>query len=269
VNAWTRATAFRWLDEGRPAIVVVVLEARGSTPRNAGTRMLVSASEAVGSIGGGHLEQRAIVEARALLQSGSAGRSIHYALGPSLGQCCGGSLSLGFTRLDTQALSAWPEPRPLFHLQMYGAGPVGRAIARLLATIDCRVDWIDQREDRFPHALVEGAFWPSHINTISIDDLGGEVRNAPPEAYYLVLTHHRELDLAITEAILRRGDFGFVGLLGSQAKRHDFVRCFEERGVPAERIARLTCPIGLSGIGGKEPELVAMTVVAQLLSDEE
>ena len=108
MNAFTRATAFQWLDERRPAIVVAVLESRGSVPRNAGTRMLVSASDAAGTLGGGHLELKAIDEARALLQSGGPDRSIHYALGPSLGQCCGGTLTLGFTRLDEHALAAWP-----------------------------------------------------------------------------------------------------------------------------------------------------------------
>lgn len=269
MNALTRATAFQWLDEGRPAIVVVVLESRGSVPRSAGTRMIVSAGDAVGTIGGGHLELKAIAEARALLQTGGAGRSVHFALGPSLGQCCGGALTLGFTRLDAQALAAWPEPPPLFHLQLYGAGHVGQAIARLLATLDCRVDWIDEREEMFPHALFPGAGWPHHIRTISVDDVDGEVRNAPPEAYYLVLTHNHDLDLRITEAILRRGDFGFLGLIGSKTKKQRFVHRFEEHGIPGERIARLTCPIGLPGIGGKEPELIALGVVAQLLSDDD
>lgn len=269
MNAHTRATAFRWLDEGRPAIVVVVLEARGSAPRDAGTRMLVSAADVAGTLGGGPFEQRAIVEARALLQSGSPGRSVSYALTPAIGQCCGGMVTLGFTRLDRRALAAWPEPKPLFHLQMYGADAVGRSIARLLTTIDCRVDWIDAREDCFPFHLFEGAYWPNHIRSIAVDALDAEVRNAPPEAYYLVLTHQHELDARITEAILRRGDFGFLGVLGSRAKRERFVQRFEQRGVPAERIARMTCPIGLGGIGGKEPELIAMAVVAQLLADDD
>ena len=269
MNAWTRATAFQWLDEGRPAIVVVVLGSHGSVPRNSGTRMLVSASETTGTLGGGPIEAKAVIEARALLQSGSAGRSIHYTLGPAIGMCCGGTMTLGFTRLDTQALAAWPEPRPLFHLQLYGAGPIGRAVARLLSTIDCRVDWIDEQEAMFPNALFDGAFWPGHMHTIAIEPLEDEVRNAPPEAYYLVLTQRHELDLKITEAILRRGDFGFVGLMGSRSKREQCVHRFEEHGVPGERIARLTCPIGLPGIRGKEPELMALSILAQLLHDDD
>ena len=89
--------------------------------------------------------------------------------------------------------------------------------------------------------------------------------DAPPDAFYLVLTHSHDLDLRITEAILRRGDFAYLGLIGSQTKRARFVHRFEERGIAAATLARLTCPIGLPGIVGKEPEVIAVAVVAQLL----
>ena len=91
------------------------------------------------------------------------------------------------------------------------------------------------------------------------------MRQAPAGAFYHVLTHDHDLDLRITEAILRRGDFGFLGLIGSKTKRQRFVHRFEQRGLAPELIARMTCPIGAAGIGGKEPELLAVAVVAQLL----
>jgi xanthine dehydrogenase accessory factor len=81
-----------------------------------------------------------------------------------------------------------------------------------------------------------------------------------------VLTHQHDLDLRITESILRRGDFAFLGLIGSKTKRQRFVHRFEQRGVAPEAIARMTCPIGLPGIEGKEPEVIAAGVVAQLLA---
>ena len=265
MDAYTRSVAQHWLDEERPAEVVVVIEAHGSVPRGIGTRMVVSATEAVGTIGGGNLEHKAIIEASALLQSGSGARSVEYALGPSLGQCCGGTVTLGFTRLDERALAAWPEPEPLFHLQMYGAGHVGQAIARLLMTINCRVDWIDEREEQFPNALFEGAHWPAHIRTLCVDAVEDEVRHGSVNGCYLVLTHNHDLDLRITEAILQRGDFAYLGLIGSKTKRARFIRRFEDRGIPRERIARMTCPIGVAGISGKEPEMIAIATVAQLL----
>jgi xanthine dehydrogenase accessory factor len=269
MNAHTRATAFRWFEEGRPAMVVVVLETLGSVPRTSGARMVVSAGEAAGTIGGGQLDQRAIFEARALLQSGGAGRSIRYKLDASMRHGCGGALTVGIMRLDATALTRWPEPPPLFRLQLYGTGPVAICVARLLSTIDCRVDWVDEHEECFPHSLFEGARWPNHINTVAIDDLAGEVRNATPDAYYVVATHDDALDLAVCEAVLRRGDFGYLGVLASRAKHEALVHHFEEHHIPGERIARMTCPIGLPGIHGKEPELIALAIVAQLVHEDD
>ncbi len=88
---------------------------------------------------------------------------------------------------------------------------------------------------------------------------------APANACFLVLTHRHDLDMRIAEAILRRGDFGFLGLIGSQTKRARFMHRYEERGIAAETLARMTCPIGVPGIEGKEPEVIAIAVVAQLL----
>lgn len=262
----TRNTATRWFDERRSAVVVEVRDARGSAPREAGTRMLVAATEAVGTIGGGHLELKAIAQARELLQAGSiATHEEHFALGPSLGQCCGGSVTLEYRPLDAAALAAWPAPAPLFHLQLYGAGHVGRAIATLLATLDVSVDWIDEREGEFPPITTLGSPWPAQIARVCVDTVDAEVRHAPAGAFYLVMTHDHDLDLRITEAVLRRADAGWLGLIGSVTKRQRFVRRFEQRGLAPEVIARMTCPIGIEGLAGKQPEIVAVAVVAQLL----
>ena len=258
-----RRTAAVWLRAGRPAMLVMVLAHRGSVPREAGTRMLVAADAVAGTIGGGHLELLAITRARALLAAGTtAPQDQAIALGPTLGQCCGGALTLRTAPLDAAALAAWPDEAPLFTLQLYGAGHVGRAIVRLLDALPCQVAWIDEREAEFPAA-------PSaaHIQRLCVEPVEAEVRHAPAGASYLVLTHSHDLDQAITEAILRRGDFGFLGLIGSATKRARFVHRFEARGVPADSLARLTCPIGLPGMPGKQPELIALAVVAQLLQE--
>lgn len=274
----TRIAAQSALAAGERAIVVEVTEALGSAPRERGTRMLVTRGETLGTIGGGRLELEAIATARSMLgvlpdampaaipdAAPVAPRSEHFALGPTLGQCCGGAVTLAYTRLDADALQRWPEAAPLFQLQLYGAGHVGRAIATLLSTLDTSVDWIDEREDQFPPCTTLAAPWPRHIRQVCVDAVEAEVRVAAPGAYYLVLTHDHELDLRITEAILRRGDFGFLGLIGSKTKRARFAHRFERRGVPAEAIRRMTCPIGVEGIAGKEPEVLALAAVAQLL----
>ena len=112
------ATALQWQGEARPAVVVEVLAHKGSVPREAGTRMLVAADEVIGTIGGGHLELKAIADARALLGHGSAGQVQHIALGPSLGQCCGGALDLRFTPLAASEPETWALAPARFTLQL-------------------------------------------------------------------------------------------------------------------------------------------------------
>ncbi len=253
--------AAAWLATGRPAMLVQVLESRGSVPRAAGTRMLVAADAVLGTIGGGHLELQAITRARALLADGvQAAQDQAITLGPTLGQCCGGALALRTGPLDAAVLAAWPDETPLFMLQLYGAGHVGRAIVQLLERLPCLVQWIDARDSEFPAEASA-----PHIQRLCVEPVEAEVRLAPPGAFYLVLTHSHDLDLAITEAILRRGDFAHLGLIGSATKRARFLHRFSQRGIDGATLGRLTCPIGVPGIPGKQPEQIALAVVAQLL----
>ena len=256
-----RQAATLALIAGRATMLVQVIHTQGSVPREAGTRMLVSAEAVTGTIGGGHLELQAIRQARAMLAAGThQPHDQHYALGPSLGQCCGGALTLRTQVLDATALADWPSTKPLFHLQLYGAGHVGRAIAQLLERIPCQVQWIDERAAEFPTE-------PSapHIERICAEPVAAEVATAPPGSFYLVLTHSHDLDLGVTHAILQRADFAYLGLIGSATKRARFVHRLEARGIAPELLARITCPIGLPGISGKSPEVIAVAVVAQLL----
>ncbi|CAM5782599.1 xanthine dehydrogenase accessory protein XdhC [Rhizobacter fulvus] len=268
MNRHTRDTAARWFEDGRQAILVEVTQALGSAPREAGTRMLVAADETIGTVGGGHLELKAIAHAREMLRTGELDpHTEHFPLGPALGQCCGGAVTLAYAPLDAQALERWPAAAPLFHLQLYGAGHVGRAIATLLATLDVRVEWIDEREEEFAPTTTLGTPWPERIQRVCVDAVEAEVALAPPGAFFLVLTHRHDLDQRIAEAILRRGDFGFFGLIGSRTKRQRFIHRFEQVGIGAEAIERMTCPIGVPGVAGKEPERIALAVVAQLLQN--
>ena len=260
-DAALRDAAAAWLAGGRAAMQVSVAGARGSVPRGDGTRMLVSADAVLGTIGGGHLEWQAIAQARQLLATPRLlPRTQDIALGPTLGQCCGGALTLRYEPFDAAALARWRLPAPLFSLQLYGAGHVGRAIVQLLEGLHCRVQWIDERDAEFPDA-------PSaaHIERFCVEPVEAEVRSAAPGSFYLVLTHSHALDQRITEAILQRGDFGYLGLIGSATKRARFLHRFEQRGIAAEALARMTCPIGVPGIAGKEPAQIAIAVVAQLL----
>lgn len=254
------ALALGWRAEGRPAAVVSVVRHQGSVPRESGTRMLVGTDAVHGTIGGGHLEWQAIDAARALIATGGAPLEQRVPLGPALGQCCGGVVQLRLARLEDDDPAAWTLPPPRFVLRLYGAGHVGRAIVDLLSGIDCRVHWIDEREEQFPAVAL-----PPHVRRVCVEPVDAEVRSAAPGDFHLVLTHSHDLDLALARAILARGDFGFFGLIGSATKRARFEHRLAERGVAPERLARMTCPIGVPGIAGKEPQVIAVAVVAQLL----
>lgn len=239
--------------------------------------MVVSAQQVIGTIGGGHLEWQAIGLARDALARGALARERmgqpptslpevrHFALGPSLGQCCGGALDLRFEPFTQEALSQWPSGQPWFHLQLYGAGHVGRALVQALAPLPCEVQWIDEREHEFPPEP-----WPmprarAHITRLCVEPVEAEVAAAPVGTCFLVMTHQHDLDMRITEAVLRRADFVWLGLIGSATKRARFEHRFRERGIAPALLERLVCPIGLPGIHGKEPEVIAAAVVAQLL----
>jgi xanthine dehydrogenase accessory factor len=186
---------------------------------------------------------------------------VSFALGPSLGQCCGGSVDLRFSVLDQPALEHWPDIEPRFHLMLFGAGHVGQAIVAALAPLPVSVTWVDERDDVFGDVPAGLAM----VHTLSVDAPQAEVSLAPPGSFYLVLTHRHDLDLLIIEQILRRGDAGFVGLIGSATKRARFERQLLARGMSQQALTRMQCPIGIPGITGKEPAVIAASVVAQML----
>ena len=284
-----REQAQALLREGLPAMVVLVDQVQGSTPREAGARMLVSHQAVWGTIGGGHLEWQAIGLARQALQEHAAAGSTQalkdwqqrFALGPTLGQCCGGVVHLRFQALSPQTFDQWPATAPRLILDLHGAGHVGQALVRLLIDLDCRVRWIDQRLDDPALPGVDQASLglptdealhglPAHIQCLPTVDAAGEVKDAPWGSHHLVLTHRHDLDLAIVDASLRREDVAqgqaWVGMIGSQTKRAAFEHRLRERGHGPAVIASLHSPIGLPGIEGKEPAVIAIAVVAQLLA---
>lgn len=232
-------------------IEILIVETRGSAPREAGTRMWVGATEVSGTIGGGNLEYTALKMAREMLLSGEPTREQRFALGDSLGQCCGGSVTLRLTRKPR----AETERENGFHVVLFGAGHVGKEVARILERLPCRLTWSDPRPEVFPASV--------GVNVkISIEDEPAwTVDEAPPGAFYLVMTHSHSLDLEIVERVLRRNDAAFVGLIGSATKAAKFRARLQQRKVPSEK---LTCPIGVLK-AGKHPAEVAVSVVAQLL----
>jgi xanthine dehydrogenase accessory factor len=261
-RAALRLQAARWCEKQRPAVVVELRSVQGSVPREAGTRMLVAQDEVIGTIGGGHLEWMAMHTARELL----AGRTpwpapVRVALGPSLGQCCGGAVDLAYEPLNEDALRRWPVTPPASHLVLYGAGHVAQALIQILRGVDVSVDWVDSRDG------AHGS-WPDFpgLRCIVTDDPAYEAHHAPAGAHHLVMTHSHAQDFDIVLALLRRADTGMVGLIGSKTKRMQFEHRLLARGLSEGRVAQLVCPVGVAGVHSKAPAAVAVAVAAQLLS---
>lgn len=301
---WT-ALARAALADG-PAALVTILATEGSAPRGPGTRMVVTEAGLLGTIGGGALEHQAMAQARSILSlEPGSWRVQDYPLGPLLGQCCGGRVrllvehlrgapdadgpfevilserlqrnplpgegrSLELTeRLDPglrwgtlAARGPLPGPGTRFlepddaarrPLLMFGGGHVGRAIAAKAEGLPLHLAWFDTRP--------EAAEMPG-VALACEDELVATAAAASADAAILILTHDHALDYRLTAAALS-GNAAFIGLIGSQTKRGRFLSRLAKEGVDA---ARLTCPIGMAGVDGKEPDVIAIAALAQLLS---
>lgn len=332
----------RWSDALReavrrdePAILVAVATASGSTPREAGTAMVVTRDALAGTVGGGHLEFEATRLAREALANDTSGAwAVRFPLAARLGQCCGGVATLVFAAADASSrgwldvvagchraalpcavvarLGAGAATRMVvtlddaqgsfgdavldsaavvearkrllqeaggttlvdiagaslfmhivrpsaFHVHVFGNGHVGRALVQVLGALPAEVAWIDAREHDFPASV------PGNVEIVPTDDPAGEVASAPRGAYIVVLTHSHASDFDIVEAALARDDLAYIGLIGSKAKRAQFERRLEQRGLPLEAMARVTCPIGTS-LASKEPGVIAVGIAAELLA---
>lgn len=247
------------------SVLVSVETTQGSAPREAGAWMAVFAADVVGTIGGGHLEFQAIAEARRRL-SGAAGEAVQqYALGPSLGQCCGGVVRLRYERVgaaDIPVLQQRLAPR-LAPLALFGGGHVGKALVNALAPLPFAITWIDSRDEIFPPQV------PLNVACEHSDPVHAAVPQLAPESRVLIMSFSHAEDLDIVAACLRRlrdrNDLPYVGLIGSKTKWATFRHRLQERGFAEGELARVTCPIGLPGITGKEPEVIAASVAAQIL----
>ncbi len=253
-----------------PAVLVRVDELQGSGPREVGAWMAVMASEVLNTIGGGQLEFDAIAKARAAL---AAGRVLEprqrFALGPSLGQCCGGVVWLSFEWLDARSIAGLADRlgdrRDWRRIALFGGGHVGRAIVDLLARLPAQVHWIDSREGIFPEPL------PDNVHAEQSEPVQGAVPTLAPGSHVAIMSFSHAEDLDVLAACLKRQrecrDLPYIGLIGSRSKWATFRHRLEARGFGAEDLAHVTCPIGIPGLSGKQPELVALSVVAQLMQD--
>ena len=253
------------------AVLVRVESTQGSVPREAGAWMAVLRDQVLGTIGGGHLEYQALATARALLAdaahpAGAPGAPPQrYALGPSLGQCCGGVVHLRFMRV---AAADAGRLRPLLDgprtpVALFGGGHVGAALAQSIAPLPFALTWVDSRDGIFPTSV------PVNVVCEHSDPVQAAVPHLAPGSRVVIMSFSHGEDLDVVAACLKRqrvaGDLPYIGLIGSATKWATFRRRLQERGFTEEELAHVTCPIGVPGITGKEPEVIAVAVAAQLL----
>lgn len=227
--------------------------------------MAVFAVDCVGTIGGGHVEYQAIAHARACLAGAPVPLQRRFALGPSLGQCCGGVMHLRFEPVDAAAAAMLRQrlADARAPLALFGGGHVGHALVQVLARLPFAVHWIDSRDGVF------APLPPGAIETEHSDPVHAAVADLVPGSQVLVMSFSHAEDLDIVAACLRRirasDDLPYVGLIGSKTKWATFRHRLQARGFSETELARITCPIGVTTVVGKEPEVIAIAVAAQLL----
>ena len=257
-HAFLEAEQMSWISaladlqqRGEPCVLVTIIEERGSTPRNAGSKMVVTADRIFETIGGGHLEFKAMELAREMLSSRSQDTRLErFSLGASLGQCCGGATVLLFE----------PMGQPQAQIAVFGAGHVGRALVPLLASLPCKVRWIDSRENEFPEQI------PAGVDKVVNEEVIDEIERMPAGSYFIVMTHNHQLDLELTAAILKRNDFAYYGLIGSQTKRAKFEHRLRDRGFDPGVVARMRCPMGIAEVKGKLPVEIAVSIAGEVIA---
>ena len=296
----------RWIDqicaslENHQAIcLAVVSRVKGSTPRELGASMLITPNGFEGSIGGGMLEHDALYQAKMALSQGDHPTRFwrDYPLGPTLGQCCGGFVSVMFEQILQSDRQYWLElagyqsgfvihpddatqpaywtdnatdhamkhhglMQPLMPetipFYLYGAGHVGRAVMDVTAGLPLARHWVDTNQDRFPQQI--GA----DITIISANDLAQIASYAPQGAVHLIMSYSHQMDFDICAALLKTDKAAKIGLIGSATKRARFKSRLMDLGFDETAIARIQCPVGLPEIGGKEPFRVALSIAGQL-----
>jgi len=253
-----------FLDDNAAVIRVVLTRVRGSSPREEGAEMFVSASAIRGTVGGGRLEYRAIEAARCMLRDGALSRTLDLPLGPEIGQCCGGRVEITLARMRVSdkrgaLVRAAQSARNVPHVYVLGAGHLGRALAELFQYMPVRCIVVDPRADEIAlcSAIVE-----TRVSAIPEAD----VRSAPPGSAFIVATHDHGLDFLLTAAALERGDAAYVGMIGSATKRIKLRKWMRQHS-DLHAFEQLVCPIGAGGSRDKRPSLIAAFVVAEVMAE--
>jgi xanthine dehydrogenase accessory factor len=244
-------------------IIVDITEVKGSAPRDAGAFMLVAPADIHGTIGGGQLEYEAIENARKLLAGAGGEPVLDIPLGPEIGQCCGGRVTLSFTFADEPARAALDarlaeDERRKPQVWVFGAGHVGRALADALTPLPFKVFVVEARETELDQMTSEVHHRLSAMPESLIADI-------PPGSAVVIVTHDHALDFLIAREALARTDLAYIGMVGSKSKRASFLHTLDEDGIDRSVADRLVLPIGGTVVNDKRPEVIAAMTAAELL----
>lgn len=240
--------------QGKSYVLVTLLATAGSTPRNAGSKMLVCDDSAFDTIGGGHLEFEVIKQARNLLLDNVTTQKVeHYPLSSKLGQCCGGATNVLFEVFTGHSQ----------HIAIYGAGHVSQALVPILAQLPLQISWIDNRQNMLDEIAQQAL--PSNVKLVFSEQPDETIATLPTGSWVMIMTHNHQLDFALVETSLKRLELDFVGMIGSDTKARRFRTRLEHKNYQPEVIQRLVSPVGLLTIPGKRPIEVAVSMAAQLI----
>lgn len=240
---------------GEAYVMVTLVGVTGSTPRDSGTKMVVSSEQNFDTIGGGHLEYKCIGHAHKMLAEKTQGQHLeHFQLAAKLGQCCGGTATVLFEYFAESTVN----------VMLFGAGHVGQALIGILAELPCKVTWVDSREEQFPPQYFMRNL--SNVTQVVSENPQDEIQNMPAGSYYMVMTHNHQLDFELCHDILKREDFNYLGLIASETKWRRFRQRFGHRDISPQLIERMSCPIGLNEVPGKKPMEVAVSIAAEFIN---
>ena len=233
---------------GEPYALATVIAVSGSTPRDTDGKMVVTADASHDTLGGGQLEALVTERARGLLADRQPhGEIRHFPLAAAAQQCCGGSVTVLIEPFGTRHMN----------VHVFGAGHVGARVVTLLEELPARVTWIDSRAGRLdPTRRCRRLERPDPVDAVA---------DLEPGSHVLVLTHDHQLDYRIVSAVLRRGAWGSLGLIGSDTKWQRFRARLLRDGFAAADVERVRCPVGLAMVPGKQPMAVAVAIVGELL----
>lgn len=306
MRVWQQILEFITL--GETCAMISVVQVAGSTPREVGASIVINKKGKFhGTIGGGNMENSSIAQALEMLKNMRVSyRLKKHLLGPDMGQCCGGAVSVlieVFTKLDIELVKnfATLEAKQKINIltKLNGASAARHCVEiDEDATLGLNGDeqvlmqygkantpvymfgaghvgkaiMLQMATLPFDVTWVDNRksefpkYTPENFTMICVNAPEQVLAAAPINAHILILTHDHELDFKIAMAALLMNRFAYVGMIGSKTKRARFTSRFKKAGLSEQEILRMSCPIGIEGIKSKKPVAIAISVVAEFLT---